>query len=173
MEAFLVEWGTEIILSVVIAMLTYFFKKSDKEKDAQMAHYQQLLEEERNGKIENMIEVQLQPIYDELEEIRKRVFALQDHHEEDVKHIECEHTEDLKKINDNIGLIISSYKYRLVELCKGLLAQGFMYQYQYDHLNEFYNLYTRLGGNGQAKQYFDKVCSTLTIKPNPADHHIV
>ena len=173
MEAFLVEWGTEIILSVVIAMLTYFFKKSDKEKDAQMAHYQQLLEEERNGKIENMIEVQLQPIYDELEEIRKRVFSLQDHHEEDVKHIECEHIEDLKKINDNISLIISSYKYRLVELCKGLLAQGFMYQYQYDHLNEFYNLYTRLGGNGQAKQYFDKVCSTLTIKPNPADHHIV
>ena len=35
MEAFLVEWGTEIILSLVIAMLTYYFKKDAKEKDAE------------------------------------------------------------------------------------------------------------------------------------------
>jgi hypothetical protein len=32
-EALLLEWGTEIILSLVIAYLTYYFKKSDKEKD--------------------------------------------------------------------------------------------------------------------------------------------
>jgi hypothetical protein len=31
-EAILLEWGTEIILSLVIAYLTYHFKKSDKEK---------------------------------------------------------------------------------------------------------------------------------------------
>lgn len=173
MEAFLIEWGSEIILSLVIAMLTYYFKKQDKEKTEQMRHYQELLEEERNGKVEQQIDIKLQPLYDELEEIRTRVLDLVKHHDKDVHDIQCEHTEDLKKINDNIQLIISSYKYRLVELCKGLLAQGFMYQYQYDHLNEFYNLYTRLGGNGQAKQYFDKVCATLNIKPNPIDHHIV
>jgi hypothetical protein len=33
MEALLLEWGTEIILSLVIAFLTYQFKKSDKHKD--------------------------------------------------------------------------------------------------------------------------------------------
>jgi hypothetical protein len=32
MEAFLIEWGSEIILSLVIAILTYYFKKEDKEK---------------------------------------------------------------------------------------------------------------------------------------------
>ena len=173
MEAFLVEWGTEIILSLVIAMLTYFFKKGDKEKDAQMKHYQELLEEERNGKVEKQIEIQLQPIYDELEEIRKRVLDLSAHHDIDVKEIHDEHNQDLNKLRDNLALIISSYKYRLVELCRGLQSQGFMYQYQYDHLSEFYHLYTKLGGNGQAKEYYDKVCDTLEIKANPVDHIIV
>lgn len=173
MEAFLIEWGTEIILSLVIAMLTYFFKKGDKEKDAQMKHFQELLEEERNGKVEKQIEVQLQPIYDELEEIRKRVMDLSDHHNIDIETLHCEHDEDLNKIRNNLDLIISSYKYRLVELCRGLMAQGYMYQYQYEHLSEFFTLYTKLGGNGQAKDYYDRVRNTLEIKPNPADYHVV
>lgn len=177
MEAFLVEWGTEIILSLVIAMLTYYFKKDAKEKDAERQHYQQLLEEERNGKTEAMVDekikVQLKPLYDDLEEIRREVLKLTNHHEDDVKKISGEHLSDLRKINDNMALIISSYRYRLVELCKGLTNQGFMYQYQYDHLNEFYHLYAKLGGNGQAKEYYDKVCDTLEIKPNPMDHIIV
>lgn len=42
-----------------------------------------------------------------------------------------------------------------------------MYQYQYEHLNEFYNLYRNLGGNGQAQSYYEKVCAELDIKPNP------
>jgi hypothetical protein len=44
MEALLLEWGTEIILSLVIAFLTYYFKKADKEKDQRMIHYQELLD---------------------------------------------------------------------------------------------------------------------------------
>lgn len=156
MLAFLSEWGSEIVLSLVIAMLTYYFKKGDKEKEKQVAHYQELLEAERNGKTEAMIEAQLEPIYKELEDIRKRVLALSD-----------KENADVRKIDESFDLIIASYKYRLVQLCRELLNQGFMYQYQYDHLNEFYNLYTKLGGNGQAKSYYDKVCSELDIKPNP------
>jgi hypothetical protein len=38
-EALLLEWGSEIILSLVIAFLTYYFKKSDAEKDKQMVRY--------------------------------------------------------------------------------------------------------------------------------------
>lgn len=156
MEAFLVEWGTEIILSLVIAILTYFFKKGDKEKDAQMKHYQELLEEERQGKTEKLIETQLDPIYKELEDIRKRIFAMQE-----------KESSDMKKIDESFDLIIASYKYRLVQLCRELLNQGFMYQYQYEHLNEFYSLYSKLGGNGQAKNYYDKVVTELEIRANP------
>lgn len=131
MEALLLEWGTEIILSLVIAFLTYHFKKSDKEKDKRMEHYQTLLEHEQDEKTKKAVEVQLEPIYKELEEIRKRVFALQDCHADDIKSIQDamdnreeamrdEAEENFKLLQDNLELIISSYKYRLVELCRGL-----------------------------------------------------
>lgn len=131
MEALLLEWGTEIILSLVIAYLTYHFKKSDKEKDKRMVHYQELLDHERDEKTKKAVEVQLEPIYKELEEIRKRVFALQDCHINDVNDIReamdsreeamrSEAEANFKLLQDNMELIISSYKYRLVELCRGL-----------------------------------------------------
>ena len=55
-----------------------------------------------------------------------------------------------------MDLIIDSYKFRLVQLCKLYIKQGYMTQAQYDQLTEFYKLYSSLGGNGQAKQYFEK-----------------
>ena len=131
MEALLLEWGTEIILSLVIAYLAYHFKKSDKEKDRRMEHYQELLDHERKEQTKKAVEVQLEPIYKELEEIRKRVFALQDCHINDVHSIRDamdqreeamrdEAEANFKLLQDNMDLIISSYKYRLVELCRGL-----------------------------------------------------
>lgn len=131
MEALLLEWGTEIILSLVIAYLTYHFKKSDKEKDKRMEHYQELLDHEREEQTKKAVEVQLEPIYKELEEIRKRIFTLQDCHINDVHAIKNamdereeamrdEAEENFKLLQENMELIISSYKYRLVELCRGL-----------------------------------------------------
>lgn len=131
MEALLLEWGTEIILSLVIAYLTYHFKKSDKEKDKRMEHYQELLDHEREEQTKKAVEVQLEPIYKELEEIRKRIFALQDCHTNDVHAIKNAMDEreeamrdeaeaNFKLLQENMELIISSYKYRLVELCRGL-----------------------------------------------------
>ncbi len=96
-----------------------------------MAHYQELLVKEQDEKTKKAVEVQLEPIYKELEEIRKRVFTLQDCHAEDIHAIQdamdkrenamrSEAEENFKLLQDNLDLIISSYKYRLVELCKGL-----------------------------------------------------
>ena len=47
-----------------------------------------------------------------------------------------------------------------------------MYQYQYDHLSEFYHLYKKLGGNGQAQEYYDRVCKELETKPNPEGYSV-
>lgn len=149
-----------------------------------MVRYQELLDHEQDEKTKKAVEVQLEPIYKELEEIRKRVFDLQDCHVKDVHNIKDamdkreeamrdEATENFKLLQDNLELIISSYKYRLVELCKGLEKQGFMYQYQYDHLNEFYHLYRKLGGNGQAQDYYERVCKELDTKPNPDGHNVI
>ena len=149
-----------------------------------MAHYQELLNNEQDNKTKKEIEVQLEPVYKELEEIRKRVFDLQDYHMKDVHEIKdamddredamrSEAQKRLELIDANLDLIISSYKYRLVELCKGLEQQGFMYQYQYDHLSEFYHLYRNLGGNGQAQEYFERVCRELKTKPNPDGYKVL
>lgn len=149
-----------------------------------MVRYQELLDREQEEKTKKAVEVQLEPIYKELEEIRKRVFALQDCHTEDIdaikdamddreKTMREESAKNFKLLQENLDLIISSYKYRLVELCRGLEKQGFMYQYQYDHLNEFYHLYRDLGGNGQAQEYYEKVCRELKTKPNPVDYQII
>jgi len=63
-----------------------------------------------------------------------------------------------------IDLIVDSYKFRLTQMCRLYLKQGYMTQDQYDQLTEFYKLYEALGGNGQAKQYFEKTIA-LPIKP--------
>lgn len=156
MEAFLTEWGTEIILSLIITMLGYFLKRSADDRRKQDQHYQTLLQGEEETQVAKKIEISLEPVYKELEDIRKRILVISDKENADLVHI-----------NENFDIILASYKYRLVQLCKQLLEQGFMYQEQYENLNEFYTLYHKLGGNGQAQNYYEK-CSDLEIKPNPS-----
>lgn len=156
MEAFLTEWGTEIILSLIITMLGYFLKRSADDRRKQDQHYQTLLQGEEENQVARKIEISLEPVYKELEDIRKRILVISDKENADLVHI-----------NENFDIILASYKYRLVQLCKQLLEQGFMYQEQYENLNEFYTLYHKLGGNGQAQSYYEK-CSDLEIKPNPS-----
>ena len=36
------------------------------------------------------------------------------------------------------------------------VRQEYLTKLQYDQLNEFYRVYTGLGGNGQAKHYYDR-----------------
>lgn len=85
-----------------------------------------------------MIETELEPIYQELEDLRKYI----------------RETENIEKTH--MSLIIASYRFRLIQLCKGFLAQGYITTSQMEQLSEFYKLYTGLGGNGQAKVYYDK-----------------
>ena len=58
--------------------------------------------------------------------------------------------------NNRINLIIASYRFRLVQLCQIYLNQGYMTSEQYEQLSEFFKVYSGLGGNGQAKAYYDK-----------------
>ena len=156
MGELLADWGTQIVLSLVIAILTYFLNKNIKAREEQDKRFQELLQAEQDTNMREEIEVQLDPIYKELEDIRKRILSLQD-----------KEMKDHKESYESFQLILASYKYRLTQLCKELLSQGFMYQYQYDNLNEFYTIYHKMGGNGQAQDYYDKVCNELKIKPNP------
>ena len=146
MGAILAEWGMEILFGLISAIVLGYAKwKGDKlKKDLDEA--KALAKEKEKREIETSIEDHLEPIYQELEDLRKYI--------RDTKNIEQSH----------MNLIIASYRFRLVQLCKGFLNQGYITIDQRTQLDEFYKLYTGLGGNGQAKLYYEQC---IALPPHP------
>ena len=57
-----------------------------------------------------------------------------------------------------------AWRYRIRQLCLAYLARGYMSFEEYTQLQEMYNIYQAIGGNGQTKELYDKTVSTLEIK---------
>lgn len=135
MLAFFIAHWAEIVLTLVttgsIALFKYLFGRIKK--------YKALIKDQEKEGIEELIQEKLISIVDEIEELREYIRK--------TSNKEVEH----------INLIISSYRYRLVQLCRLYLKQKYMTQDQFEQLTEFYRVYTGLGGNGQAKEYYEKV----------------
>ena len=76
---------------------------------------------------------------------------------------------DLKKIQAEnerrFALILNSYKFRLIQLCKLHIKDGYISTEDYAQVSEMHELYKSLGGNGQAEEYFEKVKSLGNVKP--------
>lgn len=142
MEALLTEWGTEILFGLISAAVIGYAKYRNsqlmKAKDTAEQNAAILAEQKIDKKINDSIEIELEPIYQELEDLRKY----------------CRDNENLEK--SHMNLIVASYRFRLIQLCKGFLNQGFITTAQMEQLSEFYKLYTGLGGNGQAEIYYNK-----------------
>lgn len=134
MFAFITEHIIEILFGLIsagaLAFCRYLYK--------QLMAYKKLLQEKENNDIVELIDEKLKPIVEDIEELRTYI-----------RKIEGKERQDLT-------LIIASYRFRLVQLCKIYIKQGYMTQDQYDQLTEFYKLYHSLGGNGQAKDYYEK-----------------
>lgn len=146
MGAILAEWGLEILFALISAIVLGYAKyKGDKLKK-ELDKAKELTKEKEKQEIENSIEDHLEPIYQELEDLRKYI--------RDTKNIEQSH----------MNLIVASYRFRLVQLCKGFINQGYMTMDQRTQLDEFYKLYTGLGGNGQAKIYYEQC---IHLPPHP------
>ena len=135
MEAWIVEnWGKILLSLVTTGLLTlcgWLWR--------QVKNYKRLLDDQETEKVEEAIEEKLAPVLHEIEELRayiRNVDALNAHH---------------------LNLIIASYRYRLVQLCKIYLKQGYLTPAQFDQINEFYTLYHELGGNSNADSYYQKV----------------
>lgn len=142
MLTFITEHLVEIFFGLVSAGALAFCKYLHGE----VKKYRKLLAQQKDEQLEKTIDFRIEPIQEEIEELRKYIV--------ETKNIEKTH----------MGLIISSYKFRLVQLCKAYIKQGYMTQEQYDQLSEFYRVYSGLGGNGQAKEYYD-LALELPIKP--------
>lgn len=141
MEAWIAEnWG-KILLSLTTAGLGTLCGWLWN----QVKNYKKLLDEKKDEQMDEAIEEKLAPILLEIEELRtyiRNVDSLNTHH---------------------LNLIIASYRYRLVQLCKIYLKQGYLTPTQFDQINEFYTLYHELGGNSNADNYYDKV-KALEVK---------
>ena len=134
MFAFITEHIVEILFGLIsagaLAFCRYLYK--------QLMAYKKMLQEKENNDIVELIDEKIKPIVEDIEELRTYIRKIED------------------KERQDLTLIIASYRFRLVQLCKIYIKQGYMTQDQYDQLTEFYKLYHSLGGNGQAKEYYEK-----------------
>lgn len=138
---FIAEHLLEILFGLISAGCLAFCKHiHNKNKQ-----YKAMIEDKKTEDIEHKIDEKIEPIYEELQSVRNYI--------DNAKEIEKAH----------LVLIIDSYKFRLCQLCKEFLKQGYMTQAQYEQLSEFYRVYEGLGGNGQAKDYYNKACA-LPVK---------
>lgn len=133
LEFFTANWAT-VLLSLITAGALAFCRWSWK----QATTYKNLLKEKEDERLDDLIDTKLEPIVKDIEQLREYIRKTDE------------------KETYKIDLIVSSYRFRLIQLCKVYLKQGHMTQEQYDQLVEFYKVYVGLGGNGQAKQYYDK-----------------
>lgn len=137
MGTLLAEWGLEILFALISAAVVGWAKWNANKLKKELQTAKELTEEKKKHDIETSIEVSLEPIYEELEDLRKYI----------------RETENIEKTH--MSLIVASYRFRLIQLCKGFLKQGYITTAQIEQLTEFYRLYTGLGGNGQAKVFYD------------------
>ena len=139
------EWGTEILFGLISAIVIGYAKfKGDKLKK-KLDEAERMAKEQEADNIDERIETYLEPLYQELEDLRAYV------------------RENAALEKRQMTLIVSSWKFRLVQICKTILNQGYITMEQRVQLDEFYNLYTELGGNGQAKMYYEQ-CIQLPPK---------
>lgn len=124
MFAFITEHIVEILFGLIsagaLAFCRYLYK--------QLMAYKKMLQEKENNDIVELIDEKLKPIVEDIEELRTYIRKIED------------------KERQDLTLIIASYRFRLVQLCKIYIKQGYMTQDQYDQLTEFYKLYHSLGG---------------------------
>ena len=120
-----------IFSTAMISLLTFCWKK--------MKSYKKIIEQQEQKEMMCEVDKKVQPILDDLEELRDYVRRTAEKEDQDMR------------------LIVSSYRYRLTQLCDIYLHRGYITVDEYDQLSEFYRIYTGLGGNGQAKERYEMV----------------
>ena len=134
----MLEFITTHLLEIIFGLISAGALAFCKYLYSKMKNYKKLIEEKENSSLDNTIETHIEPIRQEIEELRKYVL------------------ESNSDTNKHMDLILSSYRFRLTQLCKAYIQQGFMTNTEYEQLVEFYKVYAGLGGNGQAKTYYER-----------------
>lgn len=81
--------------------------------------------------------------------------------------------EDTMKDEEDLkSSLMSSYKFRLIQLCQRYVHQGYITTNQYTQLLEFYKVYVAFGGNGQGKTWYDKAIALDIRDPEEDENDI-
>lgn len=147
---FLLQWGGELILAIIGAGIIAYFKGESNKLKKKLEDYETMTQAQADAATEQMVETKLEPIYEELEALRRYI----------------RETESIEKVH--MSLIIASYRFRLIQLCKAFLKQKYLTHEQYEQLSEFYRVYVGLGGNGQAEDYYNRTMQ-LPLKNGDQD----
>lgn len=172
MSAIFANYGLELIFGLIsagaLALCRYFWKQNKE--------LGRLQKEEENRKYRQMIIDEIEPIIEELGRAEEEIKHMKKQGQKTISGLEdtekASHEEmykDLKKIQEEnerrFALILNSYKFRLIQLCKLHIKDGFISTEDYEQVSEMHELYKSLGGNGQAEEYFEKVKELDNQKP--------
>ena len=136
------NWSS-ILLALVTAGALAFCRWTWKK----MKEYKKTLEEQEASRMDEHIEEKIEPVKHDIQQLRDYVQQVD--------------TAEKYKMD----LIVASYRYRLTQLCRLYLGRGYMTPSEYEQLNEFFHLYTGLGGNGEAKIWYERAIQL------PIHHH--
>lgn len=168
MIEFLTSWGIELVFGIIATAISSFFvwknkqlkiqldKAAKYDKDQEIQEVDSLIDKkikplkEEHRQMDADLDKKLEPIYEELENLRE------------YERITRGENDAMKK------LLIDSWKYRLKVLCQMHLEHGYITFKQYDQLQEFYRCYSEMGGNGQAKELYERAIK-LELVPDRDD----
>ena len=129
------QYALEIFFGLLSAGLLAFCRHLWKEKKK----IEEVMAEDSTRKLRQMILDELEPIIEEIHLLKDK--------------LEFDEDQGKKKLD----LIVNSYKFRLIQLCKTHMRDEFLTQLEFDQLSEMFKLYTSLGGSGQVEEYYNKV----------------
>lgn len=168
----LTKYALEIFFGLVsagaLAFCKHLYSKNKKLEEMQKA--------DQNRQYRQMILDEIEPIINELTRLKGEIASVDTNAKTSVVSLKgesaVEHQKmyaDLNRIQSenekNFHLIIDSYKFRLIQLCKTHLRDDFITESDFEQITEMYKLYHGLGGNGQAQEYYEKVLK-LDVKPD-------
>ena len=169
----LTKYALEIFFGLVsagaLAFCKHLYSKNKKLEEMQKA--------DQNRQYRQMILDEIEPIINEITRLKSEITKVDTDAKVALTQFKTEADitkqhmyDDLNKIQEkneeNFKLIINSYKFRLIQLCKTHIRDGYISESDFEQITEMYKLYHGLGGNGQAQEYYDKVLELEIKKDN-------
>lgn len=115
MWEFILEHIIDLAFAAVSGILAIIAKNAQKEK----LEYKKMLEEKERVDTKTMIQQEIRPVVEELHRLEKQIQEVKTQEKADVDCL-------TQKVEEDIGLILASYKFRLIQLCTAFLKQGYM-----------------------------------------------